>query len=145
MALDEGEKAALTLGVTLGCSLILIDERKGAAAARIKGLEFTGTLGILIQRHNGNGLIWPRPLHDFVRQTFIVRKTSCEVCSRGIKNNERLGDGRTPFYWIHSCLAVFGFLESASKAVSALLVYEVVARSEAVVKAGRRPLARALA
>lgn len=49
MALDEGEKAALTLGVTLGADLILIDERKGAAAARIKGLEFTGTLGILIR------------------------------------------------------------------------------------------------
>jgi len=98
------------------------------------------------ERRNGNGLIWLRPLHASVRQIFIVRKTSCEVCSRGIKNNERLGDGRTPFYWIHfPAPAVFGFLESASKAVSALLVYEVVARSEAVVKAGRRPLARALA
>jgi predicted nucleic acid-binding protein len=49
MALDEGEKAALTLGVNLGADLILIDERKGAAAAKIKGLEFTGTLGILIR------------------------------------------------------------------------------------------------
>jgi predicted nucleic acid-binding protein len=49
MVLDEGEKAALTLGVNLGADLILIDERKGAAAAKIKGLEFTGTLGILIR------------------------------------------------------------------------------------------------
>jgi len=48
VALDDGEKAALTLGLSLRADLILIDERKGAAAARIKGLEFTGTLGILI-------------------------------------------------------------------------------------------------
>jgi predicted nucleic acid-binding protein len=42
MPLDEGEKAAaLTLDVTLGADLILIDERKGAAAARVKGLELT--------------------------------------------------------------------------------------------------------
>ncbi len=37
MPLDEGEKAALTLDVTLGADLIL----KGAAAARVKGLELT--------------------------------------------------------------------------------------------------------
>jgi predicted nucleic acid-binding protein len=48
-ALDEGEKAALTLGVSLAADLILIDERKGAAAAKIKGFRFTGTLGILIR------------------------------------------------------------------------------------------------
>ncbi len=41
MPLDEGEKAALTLDVTLRADLILIDERKGAAAARVKGLELT--------------------------------------------------------------------------------------------------------
>jgi uncharacterized protein len=49
IALDDGEKAALTLGVNVGAGLILLDERKGAAAARIKGLEFTVTLGILIR------------------------------------------------------------------------------------------------
>ncbi|MBV9034384.1 MAG: DUF3368 domain-containing protein [Acidobacteriaceae bacterium] len=46
--LDEGERAALTLGLRLGADLILMDERKGAAVARRKGLPFTGTLGILI-------------------------------------------------------------------------------------------------
>ncbi len=47
LALDEGEGAALTLGLSLGADLVLIDERKGAAAARLKGLPFTGTLGLL--------------------------------------------------------------------------------------------------
>jgi len=32
-ALDDGEKSALTLGMTLGADLILIDDRKGAAVA----------------------------------------------------------------------------------------------------------------
>jgi len=33
-ALDNGEKAALILGMSLSADLILIDERKGAAAAK---------------------------------------------------------------------------------------------------------------
>lgn len=45
--LDRGEQAALALGVVIGASLILIDERKGAAAALKKGFETIGTLGLL--------------------------------------------------------------------------------------------------
>jgi predicted nucleic acid-binding protein len=46
-ALDDGEKAAIALGLSVSADLILIDDRRGAAAARDKGLEVTGTLGIL--------------------------------------------------------------------------------------------------
>jgi predicted nucleic acid-binding protein len=46
-ALDEGEKSALTLGLSLGAELILIDDRKGAAVALQKGFQITGTLGLL--------------------------------------------------------------------------------------------------
>lgn len=46
--LDKGERAALLLGLHLQADLILIDERKGVAAARQKGLESIGTLGILV-------------------------------------------------------------------------------------------------
>jgi len=42
-ALDDGEKSALTLGMTLGADLILIDERKGAAVALQKRFQITGT------------------------------------------------------------------------------------------------------
>ena len=45
--LDDGEKSALTLGMSLGADLILIDDRKGAAGALQKGFEITGTLGLL--------------------------------------------------------------------------------------------------
>jgi predicted nucleic acid-binding protein len=46
-ALDHGERSAIALGLSLGADLILIDERKGAAAAVNKGFEVTGTLGVL--------------------------------------------------------------------------------------------------
>ena len=49
LALDEGERAALTLGMTLHADLILIDERKGTAAAAQRGFETTGTLGLLVR------------------------------------------------------------------------------------------------
>ncbi len=55
-SLDEGEKAALSLGMILGADLVLIDDRKGAAAARKMGFEVAGTLGLLT-RASQRGLI----------------------------------------------------------------------------------------
>jgi predicted nucleic acid-binding protein len=46
-ALDEGERSAIALGLSLKADLILIDERKGAAVALSKGFEVAGTLGVL--------------------------------------------------------------------------------------------------
>ncbi|HLM98172.1 MAG TPA: DUF3368 domain-containing protein [Bryobacteraceae bacterium] len=46
-ALDDGERSAISLGLSVSADLILIDDRRGAVAARDKGLEVTGTLGIL--------------------------------------------------------------------------------------------------
>jgi len=45
--LDPGEKSAISLGIFVRAHLILIDERKGAAASAAKGLATTGTLGVL--------------------------------------------------------------------------------------------------
>jgi predicted nucleic acid-binding protein len=46
-ALDRGERAAISPGIVLKADLILIDERRGYAAAVSRGLQATGTLGIL--------------------------------------------------------------------------------------------------
>lgn len=54
--LDPGERSAIMLGLSLKADLILIDDRKGAAAALQKGLESTGTLGVL-DRAAQRGLI----------------------------------------------------------------------------------------
>ena len=45
--LGSGERAAIALAVSLRADLILIDERRGTAVALGKGLEATGTLGVL--------------------------------------------------------------------------------------------------
>lgn len=46
-ALGAGERAAITLALSMHADLILIDERKGTKAAINKGFDVTGTLGIL--------------------------------------------------------------------------------------------------
>jgi|SRR5271165_1015693 len=45
--LGAGERAAITLALSLHADLILIDERKGTAVALGKGFNTTGTLGVL--------------------------------------------------------------------------------------------------
>lgn len=45
--LDAGERAAIALAVAIQPTLILMDERAGVAIARARGLEVTGTLGLL--------------------------------------------------------------------------------------------------
>lgn len=45
--LGAGERAAISLALSLHADLILIDERKGTAVALGKGFEATGTLGVL--------------------------------------------------------------------------------------------------
>jgi predicted nucleic acid-binding protein len=48
-ALDAGEAAAITLAELLSASVLLIDERKGRAVARARGLTVRGTLGVLVE------------------------------------------------------------------------------------------------
>lgn len=52
--LDAGEAAAIALAVEFHADLLLMDDEEGVVAAREKGLEVTGTLGVLsraAQRH----------------------------------------------------------------------------------------------
>jgi predicted nucleic acid-binding protein len=53
--LDPGERAAIALATEIHPELVLIDERAGVAAARARGLEVTGTLGLL-ERASRRGL-----------------------------------------------------------------------------------------
>jgi predicted nucleic acid-binding protein len=46
-SLDEGERAAIALAATIKADLLLMDDRAGVAVARGRGIEVTGTLGIL--------------------------------------------------------------------------------------------------
>jgi predicted nucleic acid-binding protein len=46
-SLGAGERAAITLALSMHADLILIDERKGTSVALTHGFAVTGTLGIL--------------------------------------------------------------------------------------------------
>lgn len=45
--LDKGERAAITLATELKATLVLMDDRAGVDEARLRGLQVTGTLGVL--------------------------------------------------------------------------------------------------
>lgn len=78
-ALDAGERAALLLGLRLKTDLILIDDRKGAAAARQEGLKNTGTLGVLV-------LAARRNLVDLADAFTLLRRTGFR-CSKSMMND----------------------------------------------------------
>ena len=64
--LDDGERFALSLALSRKAT-VLVDERRGRAAAAELGLPVLGTLGLLVQAR-GQGLIGPlRPLADALR------------------------------------------------------------------------------
>jgi len=46
-ALDDGEQAAIALASATNADLLLMDDRDGVAVARARGVEVTGTLGVL--------------------------------------------------------------------------------------------------
>jgi predicted nucleic acid-binding protein len=56
LALDPGERDAITLAERIGADLVLLDERKGRASARSRGLMVVGTLGVL-EAAAGHGLV----------------------------------------------------------------------------------------
>ena len=46
--LDDGERAAIALAIELRASLLLMDDRAAVEEARLRGLQVTGTLGVLL-------------------------------------------------------------------------------------------------
>ena len=76
--LDPGERAALALGIALKADLILIDERRGYAAAVTKGFEVTGTLGILDLAAKGKLIDLPHAIERLKQTNFRYRKEIIE-------------------------------------------------------------------
>lgn len=76
--LDPGERAAIALGITLKADLILIDERRGYATAVRKGIEVTGTLGILDIAAKGRLINLEQTIERLKQTNFRYRKEIIE-------------------------------------------------------------------
>jgi predicted nucleic acid-binding protein len=70
--IDEGERGAIELAISLHADLLLMDDRKGVNAAQRMGLRVTGTLGIL-------DLAARRGLLDFAQAVEQLRHTTFRV------------------------------------------------------------------
>jgi predicted nucleic acid-binding protein len=66
--LGAGETEAITLAVELHADLLLMDDRRGVKAARGKGIEVTGTLGVL-SLAGQHGIINLAEAFDRLKQT----------------------------------------------------------------------------
>lgn len=67
--IDAGEKAAIQLALAVHADLLLMDDRRGARAAATKGLQVTGTLGVL-------DLAAERGLVDFAQAVEALGRTT---------------------------------------------------------------------
>jgi predicted nucleic acid-binding protein len=89
-ALDDGERSAIALGLSIKADLILMDERKGAAVALSKGFEVAGTLGVL-DLAAGRGLVDLAGALDRLKRTnFRYRQELFDVLLK--KHAEERGD-----------------------------------------------------
>jgi predicted nucleic acid-binding protein len=85
--LDPGERAAITLAISIHADRLLIDEQDGRAAAEQRHLRITGTLGVLADAHIARLLDFETALAKLRATTFYA---SAAVVNRV---RERLSTG----------------------------------------------------
>ena len=83
--LDPGERAAIALAMTVGANALLVDDRAGVAAARARGVQAFGTLGLL-QRAARRGLLdLPRAIARLAATNFHVRQELLDMLLDEVK------------------------------------------------------------
>ena len=74
--LDAGEAEAIALATELPQSLLLLDDADGRETARQMGLDFTGTVGVLLRAKRAGKLPALKPILDIMiqRQSFRLSR-----------------------------------------------------------------------
>ena len=91
--LDPGEAAAIALAEELRADTLLLDERDGRRAARERGLQVFGTLGVLERAARLDLIDLPRSIDRLRRTNFHIREDVLLDILRRDRSRGSRGDG----------------------------------------------------
>ena len=74
-SLDAGEAEALALAKEISADLVLLDDNDGRNIAGSIGINFTGTIGILLRYYRGSPKDFKEALDELLAQGFRLSKT----------------------------------------------------------------------
>ncbi len=83
--LDPGERAAIALAMTVSADAVLLDDRAGVAAARARGLQAFGTLGLLQRAARRGMLDLPGAIARLAATNFHVRPELLDMLLNEVK------------------------------------------------------------
>ena len=82
--LDPGERAAITLALSVDAARLLIDEQAGRAEAQRRHLRVTGTLGVLAEAHRTGLLDFEAALSRLRNTSFYLSAELVDTVRRGL-------------------------------------------------------------
>jgi predicted nucleic acid-binding protein len=86
--LDPGERAAITLALSLPADRLLIDDWEGRVEAERRHLIVTGTLGVLAEAHQGQLLDFETSFERLSRTGFYLSSRIVDLVRRRLKKKE---------------------------------------------------------
>lgn len=86
--LDAGEEGAIALAIELHADLLLMDDREGVVVARRKGIEVTGTLGVLALAARRNLLSLSESFDKLKRTNFRYRQETMDALLKEAGGND---------------------------------------------------------
>lgn len=92
--LGAGEAEVIALGMAHADALLLLDDALARRIARILGLSFTGTIGVLVKAKRARALDSVLPSLEALRQTTI--RVSDELIQWALKEAGESGGARQP-------------------------------------------------